>query len=155
MEKKSPDWDALAKRADDQVSGLTRAIHAVDRFNPMYFCILGSILVGIAGLAAASATEMGANLTDTFAFVCFIFVCALGLASAVLSFREALLYNGRWKRAKSALARALREAEELAGFGFVSTDKLDHLTDDDDVKRKLVLLRDAIREGRERLGVRD
>lgn len=154
-ENKAADWSALVKSADDHVSDLNRAISGVDRFNPMYFCVLALILLVLSGLTIAFATDVeSSSATAIVKSLWLLLSSLLGLGSAALSFREALIYARRWKRAKAGLARSLREAEGLAAFGFVSTDKLDPQTDDE-VKRMLLVLRDTIRDGRERLGMKD
>lgn len=145
------DWSALIKKADNSISDLSRSISAVDRYNPIYFRIFASIALVLSGTAIALALTPDLSSPILIGkFLLLLLMSAIGLAAAVLSWREAVIHDRRSRRARSGLARILRDAELLAGLGLVSTDKLDPESNDD-VKVRLMMLRDTIRDAHERL----
>jgi uncharacterized membrane protein len=153
MNDKSPDWNVLAKKADYFVFLLHRSVASVDRFNPTYLVLFGTVLVALAGIAAAYAVDV--QFQSVSGIVRLTLCGAVGLLCAVASgfaFREAFKFRTRWHRAKLALARTLKDAEMLAALGFVTTDKLGSSAEEETMlKQKLIQLQDAIRDCHERL----
>ncbi len=92
----------------------------------------------------------------TLAQALYLLITIIGIVAGALTFREARTYARRWNRAQSHLTKTLHDAEGLAGFTFVAIDKIrDAGEAREETKNKYLELTYAIRDARERLGLKD
>ena len=148
------DYAKAINLANSAIAELHRAIAGVDRFNPMYFRALAAILALLSIITLALAFREFPETTIS-QFIFFSGSC-LGVVATVLTVSEARTYAKRWQRAQAGLARTLRDADALASFALVSIDKTKGVNvDAPEMKAKYLALTYAIRDARERLGLKD